>query len=433
MTAAARSSGGFASERPRGAGRGPVPVTGAMEALTATAVRRLAMARAGLLKAGWSGLDLATGRGEGRARAGARRVVARFGYLQLDSVAVAGARSHGLVLLARLDRFPAPLAEELLGPGEPLFEYWGHEASWIPLALYPAFAFRRRELHVHPWWGDLLGRHPEVADRLLARVAADGPLRSVDLDGQRRGGRAGWWDLGVEAKVATALWSRGDLAVRERRGFQRVWDLTERVIPAPLRAVDLDDRAGLCALVLAALAGQGWATTGGVIATFRLQRHRTAVEGILADLAAAGLVVPCAMVRDHGGRTAGWARPDDLELADRLLTCRPRPDRGVLLSPFDPLVWDRGRVGALFDFNQVLEIYKPAPARQWGYYCLPVLAGDRLVGRVDLRADRRSGRLQVLARHLEASAPPGPAAAATASAIARLAGQLGLAVAGGEA
>ena len=115
-------------------------------------------------------------------------------------------------------------------PGEPLFEYWGHEACWLPLTLYPTFAFRRRQFAVHPWWGDLLNEHPRLARAVMDR-ARDGAFRSTDLEGERR---AGWWNIKLAKRIAEALWSSGDLIIRERRNFQRIYDLPERVIPTEL-------------------------------------------------------------------------------------------------------------------------------------------------------------------------------------------------------
>ena len=375
------------------------------------AARRLALARAGLLLApAHSGLPASAGRGEAAARRAAHAVIARFGYLQLDTVSVAGARSHAIVLLSRLAGFQPRLAEELLQPGEPLFEYWGHEASWIPFELYPAFGFRREEFRVHPWWGDLLGEHRHLADELLRRIEAEGPLRSLDMEGE--GGRparpanqknTGWWQLKITKKVATALWSAGDLAIRERRAFQRTFDLTERVIPERWRRETLDRAASLRKLLLVALGGHGWATTGTLAATWRLRNKREEIAAALSELREAGEIVACTLVdpRHARGNVKGWCRPADLELASRLERARPRADRPVLLSPFDPLLWDRGRVQLLFGFAQALEIFKPAAQRVFGYYVLPVLAGERLVGRVDLKARPAAGRLELLAAHHE--------------------------------
>jgi len=396
-----------------------------VETISVREARRLALARAGLLKPEWTGLPRRAAGGGKRARAAALAVVERFGYLQLDTVSIAGARSHALVLMSRLDGLDPAVGEELLRPGAPLFEYWGHEASWIPLELYPAFAFRRRDFRAHPWWGDLIGAHPEVARGLLRRIRDVGPLRTVDMEGS--GGR-GWWDLKLTKKVATALWSRGDLAIRERTNFHRTYDLAERVIPDALRRRRLPLRAGLAVLLLRALAGHGWATTGTLAATWRLKNRKNELSAALGRLVERGDVMSCALAAPGGRATPGWIRPQDRELAARLESARPRGDRGVLLSPFDPLLWDRARVRRLFDFDQILEIFKPAPKRLYGYYCLPVLAGERLVGRYDLKTVRRRGALQVLSLRMETDAARD--AEAARAALARHAGMLDLVVEG---
>ncbi len=393
-----------------------------METLSVREARRLALARAGLLKPEWTRLPRrAKGRGQ-RARSACHAVIRHFGYLQLDTVSIAGARSHANVLLSRLEGLDPGLPEELLRPGEPIFEYWGHEASWLPLELYPVFAFRRRDFREHPWWGDLAGEHPEVADNLLRRIRDEGPLRSVDFEG--RGGR-GWWDLKIAKKIASQLWSSGVLAIRQRKSFQRSYDLAERVIPTDLLASEVPFAEALKTLLLRALAGHGWAQTGTLTATWRLRGLRREVTAALEELRDAGDVVPCALDTGDSRLRPGWIRPRDLELAARLRRVRPRPDRGVLLSPFDPVLWDRPRVKTLFDFDQVLEIFKPAAQRRYGYYCLPVLAGDRLVARYDLKADRKAGILRVLALHFEDD-PAAAARQAAASALERYAGALSL-------
>lgn len=409
-----------------------------MESLSQIEARRLALARAGLLNPEWTHLP---GRGQGkglRARKAALRVVRRFGYLQLDTIAVAGARSQTLVLLSRLEGLDPQLCEALLAPGEPLFEYWGHEASWIPMELYPAFEFRRIEFRHHPWWGDVLGEHPKVADRLLRRIRLEGPLRTVELEDPDSAATtrqpSAWPTPRIVKKVASALWSRGDLAIRERRGFQRTYDLAERVIPDEFRQGPPDLPGAFRTLLLRALAGHGWARTGTLADTWRLRNLRGEIDTALAELTEEGEIIPCSLA--SGPRASsrsqrasiGWIRPADLELARRLRRARPRRDRGVLLSPFDPVLWDRARVRTLFDFEQILEIFKPKSQRVYGYYCLPVLAGDRLVGRLDLRADRRAGRLEVLAHHEEGSSSAADREA-TRSALERHARTLGLIVA----
>ena len=350
----------------------------------------------------------ASGRGK-RARVAAHRIIQRFGYLQLDTVSIAGARSHAIVLHSRLDGFAPGFAEELLQPGEPIFEYWGHEASWLPIELYPVFGFRREEFRHHPWWGDLIGEHPEVAEELMHRILNEGPLRTLDMEGE---GSRGWWDLKVAKKVATALWSSGELAIRERRNFQRTYDLAERVIPERWRQQSVSKDEALEMLLLRALAGHGWAATGTLAQTWRFRNLQPELRQALERLAEKGSVTPCSLVPQKGAVKPGWIRPSDLELAARLESVRPHRDRGVLLSPFDPVLWDRNRVRQLFGFRQMLEIFKPAEKRIYGYYCLPVLAGERLVARYDLKADRKRGVIQVLCRHFEGDDPSKPTSAA---------------------
>ena len=398
-----------------------------METINLTQARRLALARAGLLKPEWTGMPRrATGLTR-RARRAAHQVIQRFGYLQLDTVAVAGARSHAIVLLSRLDGFDPALAEALLQPGEPLFEYWGHEASWLPIELYPAFAFRRQEFQQHPWWGDLIGQHPRMAENLTRRIREEGPLRSLDLEGR---GSRGWWDLKIAKRMATALWSAGVLAIRERSNFQRVYDLTERVIPQRWRRDALAEEEALARLLLLGLQGHGWATTGTLTQTWRLRNAREAIGAALARLMEKKAIVACTLVDDDGRRTPGWVRPRDLDLADRLKRVRPRLDRGVLLSPFDPVLWDRPRVRRLFGFDQVLEIFKPASQRVYGYYCLPVLAGENLVARVDLKADRKTRKLRILSFRFETDDRKGHVDAADREAmrtgVMRYAGAIGM-------
>jgi len=396
-----------------------------VETISTKVARRLALIRAGLLKPEWSGLPRrATGDGK-RARDAALSVIRNFGYLQLDTVSIAGARSHTIVLMSRLEGFDPHLGEELLKPGEPLFEYWGHEASWLPIELYPLFAFRRRAFASHPWWGNLIREHPEVADKLRRRIRDEGPLRSIDMEGRRS---PGWWDLKIAPKVAAAMWSSGELAIRERKAFQRTFDLAERVIPDQWRSARVGEDEALEKLLLLALGGHGWATTGTLVQTWRLSSHRTAVEAALSRLADGAVILPCSVVGENGSVNRGWIRPSDLELAGRVNDLRPRRDRGVLLSPFDPLLWDRQRVQQLFGFHQVLEIYKPAAQRIYGYYCLPVLAGDRLIARLDLKADRKAGRLNVFSEMYEGegSITSGTARAAVKYGLNRFATALGL-------
>jgi uncharacterized protein YcaQ len=389
------------------------------ESLSVAEARRLALARSGLLKPEWTGLP----RGRHTSgRGAAHAIVRRFGYLQLDTVSVAGARSHGIVLHSRLPHLDPAVPESLLRPGAPLFEYWGHEASWIPIELYPVFAFRRKEFQRHPWWGDLVSENPRVASSILERIRKDGPLHTTELEGKSS---SGWWNLSITKKVVSALWSAGTLAVRERRSFQRTYDLAERVIPGKWRKDELSVAESVKRLLVKGLEGHGWATTGTLAATFRLRYLRREIAAALDELEEGGSIRSCSVATKGGRTVAGWIRPKDLELASRLARLRLRSDDGVLLSPFDPLLWDRSRVKLLFGFDQVLEVFKPAPARKYGYYCLPVLAGDRLVARCDVKAEKASGLVKALAIHDEEGSRSA-ARKATRAALERYAASIGL-------
>jgi len=354
--------------------------------------------------------------------------VRRFGYLQLDTVSIAGARSHAIVLMSRLAGATPALAESLLQPGAPLFEYWGHEASWLPLELYPALAFRRREFKAHPWWGDLIAKHPSEARKLRKRVRDEGPLRSLEMEGR---GSRGWWDLKLQKRIATALWSCGEFAIRERTNFQRTYDLAERVIPEDARGERLAKARGFEQLLERALAGHGFASTGTLARTWRLTNCRREIETALQRLVARAEIVPARLVAGERAEL-GWLRACDVADVERVRRLRPRAERGVLLSPFDPVLWERPRVARLFDFDQKLEIYKPAAQRTYGYYCMPVLAGERLIGRVDLKAHTAAGGLEVLSCRYESTGSKRPGSAreerATQTALARYADALELEV-----
>ena len=305
------------------------------ETISLREARRLALVRAGLLKPAWTGLPASARGGGVTARRAAHAIIRRFGYLQLDTVSIAGARSHALVLLSRLPGMRPALGEDLLLLGAPLFEYWGHEVCWLPLELYPTLDFRRREYRVHPWWGDVLGEHSALADQILRRIRDEGPIRSSDLC---EPSSDGWWAFKAGKKVLSALWSAGDIAIQQRRGFQRTYDLTERVIPQTVRELAEPRDASIRALLLRALAGHGWATSGTLAATWRFRNMREELAAALYALRDQREITPCALVDATGKRRMGWVRPRDLELADRLRRARPRRDRGVLLSPFDPVL-----------------------------------------------------------------------------------------------
>ncbi len=332
--------------------------------------------------------------------------IRRLGCVQIDSVMTV-ARAHRLTLAARVGRIPAGTLNGLRRSGQ-VAEVWAHEASLIHADDLPWFRAGMLGETAHRWWGPVLDEHPRLAAEILRRIEEEGPATSADFGGA---GRPGWWEWSAAKQVLEALFSSGRLAVRERRGFTRVYDLPERLYtPAQLAPVD-DPAAILRQRVQRAIAARGLITEARVHDYFRVAGGMRTTAPAVEDLVTAGDVIRL-RVGDH------VCLADPAALADHAAS----PSAAVLLCPFDNLVWDREETDRLFGFRHVLEIYVPQSKRRWGYYVLPLLHGDRLTGRVDARADRKAGRLELLAVHWEGR----PARRVLDRAAARLAWTLGV-------
>jgi uncharacterized protein YcaQ len=313
--------------------------------------------------------------------------IRRVGCIQLDSVSTVE-RSHRLALGARVGAYPEPAVSQLMRSGQ-IFEYWAHEACLLPVEDYPMHRWRMaRFAESHPWRGNVFEREPELTEQVLAEIGERGPLGSRHFEGTGSGGMWNWKPAKV---VLEALHSAGRLAIAGRDGFQRLYELPERLLPAELvgGAVPTDDEyvrwatlrgvRARGALTEAAVA-EMWRLKGGVA---RIRPHADALvaEGKLQRLAVedgkADVLVPAGV--EPGG---------------------PVPP-ALLLSPFDNLVWDRAYLTRVFGFQHVIEIYKREPERVYGYYVLPLLRRDRLVGRADLKHDRAEGVLRVKSFHPE--------------------------------
>ncbi len=323
-------------------------------------------------------------------RAGADDVetaVRRLAAVQLDSITTVD-RAHRLTLGSRIGAYPAGTVSQLLGEGR-IFEFWAHEACLLPIEDYPLYEWRRaHHRDNHPWRGAVLSRFPDVTEHVLAEVTERGPLGSRDFAGE---GGGGMWNWKPAKQVLEALYSSGELAIAGRIGFQRLYDLRERVIPRRyLDAAPLSEEEGRRGLVLRAVEGRGALTESGISEHCRFRGGAAAARPHVDALVDAGrvrrvavadggapVVVPAAAAFD--GRAAG----------------------AVLLSPFDNLLWDRPFAERVFGFRHVIEVYKREPEREYGYYVLPLLVGDCIVGRADLKADRAEGVLRVKAFHSE--------------------------------
>jgi uncharacterized protein YcaQ len=316
-----------------------------------------------------------------------RRVFDRIGLIQIDSVNVL-VRSQELPLFARLGPHPRTLIDEAIRAGE-LFEYWVHEASLVPTDQYHLYRWRMGE--PFPWAGfrRRIQEQGDYIEQVYQRVAAEGPLVASDLKA-RVGKKGTWWDYDDGQTALEALFYQGRITARRRANdFARVYHLREHIIPAEVlaRPVLPAHEARKELLVLAARY-HGVGTLGDLADYHRLSP--TSCKPALAELVEEGRLLPVT-VRE-------WDRPAYLHPEARP---RRRINARALLSPFDPVVWNRARALRMFGFHYRIEIYTPAPKRQYGYYVLPFLLGDELVGRVDLKADRANRALLVQSAWME--------------------------------
>ena len=329
-----------------------------------------------------------------------KQAMARMGALQIDSVNVF-ARSHYLPLFSRLGAYDTAALDRLVFARRPAYvESWAHVASFIPMADWALFQFRRDDLVAKYGDGEWMRQHAEIVDWVRAELAARGPLRpaEIDNDARRRGGGA-WWDWDVIKEALERLFLFGEVAIAGRRGFERRYGLAEHVIPAEVLAHPVPRDEAVRELVRRAARAYGVATAPDLADYWRL-RDRSAVTTAIAELVEAGELQPVEVEGwTSGGRPAkAWLHRD--------ARVPRRVDATAILTPFDPVVWFRDRAERLFDFEYRIEIYTPAPKRRYGYYSLPVVVGDDVVGRVDLKADRQASRLLVQSAWWEHGAPP---------------------------
>ena len=313
--------------------------------------------------------------------------VRRLSCVQLDSIS-AVERSHRIALGARIGHYPRDADSGLLARGR-LIEYWAHEACLLPADDWPLF---RPAMQVggRRWYGEVDRTHPHLREHVLAEIRERGPLGSRHFDGAARKGEM--WGWKPAKRMLDLLWNHGELVVAGRQGFQRLYDLPERVLPpAILDAPSPSEPERLRELALRAVRARGALTEAGVVEHWRLRggtaRVRPAVDGLVAD----GILERLAVA--DGGPPVLVAAGTELD--------RPAPTPPVLLSPFDNLLWDRPFARRVLGFDHLIEVYKPAPERRFGYYVLPFLRGDSIVGRADLKSERASGTLVVRAFHRE--------------------------------
>lgn len=331
--------------------------------------------------------------------AATQRLIDRMGYVQLDSINVV-ARAHDLTLAARLDGYEPAHLSALLERKRSLFEHWTHDAAAIPAAFLPqwrlrfwrfAQLYRQRP---RAWAG--LGPEPDAVIRhVLRRIRREGPLMSRDFEQQRAAGAPrvdGWWSWGFQKAALEYLWRTGRLVVCERRNFQKVYDLRERVFPQLRRLGPASEARYLDWACKAALERMG-AGTPAEIGDFWGGLRAAQVTNWCRAAAARGRIEAVALgAEDDSKPRPGYALPD---WRTKLARAPSPPDGLRLLSPFDPVIRDRVRLRRLFGFDYRIEVFVPAAQRRFGYYVLPILEGDRLIGRLDPKLHRERGVLEI--------------------------------------
>jgi uncharacterized protein YcaQ len=325
--------------------------------------------------------------------------IRRMGALQIDSISIV-ARSPYLVLWSRLGSYDPNWLDDLLVRRQ-IFEYWSHAACFLPMEDWPLY--RRDMLEGHPRGRAWLTSNAEIAERVLERLRSGGAVRSSEWGRDAGVKSTGWWDWKPEKMALEALFSTGEVMVARRENFQRVYDLRESVLPHwhdGRLPTDEESRRGL---VLKTVRALGIAKAQWVPDYFK--RPVKGITDLLEQLTVEGLLLQCEV---EGWQAPGYVHPDNARLARQAARGDLRHEGTALLSPFDPVAWDRSRLLDLWDFHYRIEVYTPVAKRRYGYFTLPILHRGRMVGRLDPKAHRATGVLEIRQLHLEPGAEPTP-------------------------
>lgn len=324
-------------------------------------------------------------------------LIERLGFVQLDSINTV-ARAHDMILYSRRATYRPTHLKRLYEREKALFEHWTHDAAVIPMAYYPHWHLRFRrdaEALKARWRNWRRDGFEERFEAVLRHVRDHGPVCSSDVGKDEKKGSGGWWDWHPSKTALEYLWRSGALAVTGRQGFQKYYDLSERVIETALldRASQPDEQESVQWFCNAALDRLGFATSGE-LAAFWDTVTATEARKWCAEQLAKGEIVEVDVTSQDGSLRRCLARPD---IAGQAGHVAPLPGRIRVVSPFDPALRDRARALRLFGFHYRIEVFVPAAKRQYGYYVFPLLQRDRLIGRIDMKARRNSGTLNVRA------------------------------------
>ncbi len=326
------------------------------------------------------------------------QLVEDLGYVQLDSIRIVE-RAHHHILFSRNQTYRPHQLEDLYEHGQCLTEQWTHDASIIPSKFFPYWKHRfpiiKKKYAASKWWQARV-KDPKKALRMVAeRIEQDGPVGARHFETEKGNQRETWWGWTPQKAALEYLWRTGELAVVRRDNFQKIYDRTHRVLHEDHATPNVSKTDYVDWACRSALDRLGVATAGEIARFWDALRPKDVAQWL--DSRAAKDIVPVCISSTEGQRAA-FARPDIEEVIDNI---HEAPKRIRLISPFDPVIRDRQRLKRLFDFDYRIEIFVPEQKRQYGYYVFPILEGEQLIGRIDLKAFRKDGRLAVQGFWLE--------------------------------
>lgn len=317
-------------------------------------------------------------------------IIKQLGYVQLDTIQVV-ARAHHHILWSRNQNYREPMLEQLLSTDRSVFEHFTHDASVLPMEFYPAWRrqFTRLEAKVRKWEWHRNMLDAEGRNHLIDRIRAEGPLSTAAFDTKVKRPKAKMWNRPPHKLALDYLWYAGELATSHRENFKKFYDLVERVIPADIRANLWSDTDQIDWLIQGALLRLAFANEGEIKRFWGAMSAATVKTWMAGN---AAKLQPIEFQAADKSWHKGWSLPD----IEARLNAAPKPSNRLrILNPFDPLIRDRIRLKRLFGFDYRIEIFIPAAKRQYGYYVYPLLESDRLIGRVEVKSDRKASQLHL--------------------------------------
>lgn len=358
----------------------------------------------------------------GGTRADVARLAKRLNAFQIDSVNVL-ARAHYMPAFSRLGTYPMTSIDELAYKRKQLFEFWGHAACYLPIGLYPAFRWRMDQATDARWWKEVPARMKSYVEDVYKAIADSGPMTAGEIPNAGKS-KGKWWGWSDGKRAVEILFRQGRVTVADRRNFERIYDITERVIPKKVLGTPLPDPLeARKQLIVAAAKSLGVGTASDIAGYFHIdgwydrnsgtKGRRSILPALFSELVEAKRLKE-AMVE-------GWDKKAYVAPRTRVPAGSEISRTRALISPFDPIMWERKPTERLFGFEYKIEIYVPAPRRVYGYYVLPFILGDRFAARVDLKADRKNSTLLVPSAWLESGAPAKKVSSALAAELSLLA------------